>query len=147
MDRSCDGCTKCCDGHLTANIYGYEMGPGKPCHFVSKKGCSIYEMRPYNPCKGFKCVWKRSYVVPLEFKPDVVGMIIIDNMLEDIPYSQIVPAGKEITLEVLDWAVSAVISGKMNHIVYQKDGGVRIISQDPAFVEKYNAFIESKSKS
>jgi hypothetical protein len=144
MDRSCDGCTKCCDGHLTANIYGYEMGPGKPCHFVSKKGCSIYEMRPYNPCKGFKCIWKQNYAVPLEFKPDLIDTIMIESSIEDIVYVTIVPAGKEISLDILDWAVSAVISEKIEHIVYQKDGKARVISKDPVFIEKYNAHLESK---
>jgi hypothetical protein len=137
MDRSCDGCTKCCEGHLTANIYGYEMGPGKPCHFVSKKGCSIYDMRPHNPCKGFKCLWKKNGAVPLEFKPDLVDMIIIETSVDGIAYAHIVPAGKEITLEILDWAVGAVNSGRINNIVYKKDGNTRVISRDPAFIDKY----------
>ncbi len=144
MDRSCDGCTKCCEGHLTANIYGYEMGPGKPCHFVTKNGCSIYSNRPYDPCKGFKCVWKQNSIVPVSFKPDVVGMIMINNVLDDIPYVYIVPAGKEISIDVLDWAVSAVISGDVPHIVYHKDTKVRVISQDPVFVDKYYAYINAK---
>ena len=136
MDRSCEGCTKCCDGHLTANIYGYEMKPGKPCNFVSKNGCSIYAMRPYNPCKGFKCVWKQISAVPLEFKPNLIDMIMIEKTIDDIPYVLLVPAGKEISLEVLDWAVSAVNAGSIDNIVYQKDGNTRAISRDPAFIDK-----------
>jgi hypothetical protein len=120
------------------------MYPGKPCHFVSKKGCSIYNMRPHNPCKGFKCVWKKTSIVPLEFKPDLVGMIMVESILDDMPYVYIERAGNEISLEILDWAVSAVISGSINHIVYKKDGIERVISQDPVFVEKYNAYLKSK---
>ncbi len=137
MDRSCDGCTKCCDGHLTAKIYGYEMGPGKPCHFKTKNGCGIYASRPADPCKGFKCVWKMTSIVPAEFKPDQVGMIMIENAIDGIPYVYIVPAGNEISLEILDWAVSAVNAGNINNIVYKKDGKARIISRDPAFIDKY----------
>lgn len=136
MDRSCDGCTKCCDGHLTANIYGYEMGPKKPCHFVSKNGCSIYAMRPYNPCKGFKCVWKKNFKVPLEFKPDLIDMIMLEKALDDIPYVLLVPATSEITLEILDWAVSAVDNGSIENIVYQHKDQIRVISRNPDFIAK-----------
>ncbi len=113
------------------------MKPGKPCHFVSKNGCSIYAMRPYNPCKGFKCVWKQTSAVPLEFKPDLIDMIMIDKTIDDIPYVYIVPAGKEISLEILDWAVSAVNAGSIDNIVYTKDDKVRVISRDPTFIDKY----------
>lgn len=136
MDRSCDGCTKCCDGHLTANIYGYEMGPGKPCHFVGKNGCGIYAVRPYNPCKGFKCVWKKNFKVPLEFKPDLIDMIMIEKTIDDIPYILLVPAKNEITLEILDWAVSAVNEGSIDNIVYTKEGKTRAISRNPEFLDK-----------
>ena len=113
------------------------MGPGKPCHFVSKNGCSIYTMRPYNPCKGFKCVWKKTAGVPIEFKPNLVDMIMIENVIDSIPYVYIVPAGKEISFEILDWAVSAVNDGIIDNIVYKKNDKVRFISRDPAFIEKY----------
>jgi len=137
MDRSCDGCTKCCDGHLTAKIYGHEMGPGKPCHFVTKNGCAIYSSRPHDPCKGFKCIWKINPAVPLEFKPNLVDMIMIENQVDNMPFVHIVPAGKEISLEILDWAVSAVNAGSIDSIVYKKDGKERIISRNPAFIDKY----------
>lgn len=113
------------------------MGPGKPCHFVTKNGCGIYSSRPHNPCKGFKCIWKVTSAVPLEFKPDLVGMIMIEGSIGDIPYVYIVPAGKEISLEILDWAVSAVNAGSIDNIVYKKDGKVRVISRDPTFIDKY----------
>jgi hypothetical protein len=137
MDRSCDGCTKCCEGHLTANIYGYEMGPGKPCHFVTKKGCGIYLNRPTDPCKGFKCLWKKNSDVPLEFKPNLSGIIMIENQVDNTPYVYMVSSGKEITLEILDWAVGAVNSGSIDNIAYKKDGKTRIISRDPTFIDKY----------
>lgn len=112
------------------------MGPKKPCHFVSKNGCSIYAMRPYNPCKGFKCVWKKNFKVPLEFKPDLIDMIMLEKALDDIPYVLLVPATSEITLEILDWAVSAVDNGSIENIVYQHKDQIRVISRNPDFIAK-----------
>ena len=146
MDRSCDGCTKCCEGHLTANIYGYEMYPGKPCHFVSKNGCSIYSSRPYDPCKGFRCVWKQNSAVPDQFKPDIIGIIMINNYLEDTHYIYLASAGSDVTVDVLDWAIAAVNDGKINNIVYQRDNKIKIISQDPDFTVRYKAYLASKQK-
>ncbi len=113
------------------------MGPGKPCHFVTKNGCAIYSSRPHDPCKGFKCIWKINPAVPLEFKPNLVDMIMIENQVDNMPFVHIVPAGKEISLEILDWAVSAVNAGSIDSIVYKKDGKERIISRNPAFIDKY----------
>jgi hypothetical protein len=144
MDRNCDGCTKCCEGHLTANIYGYEVYPGKPCHFVSKKGCSIYLSRPYDPCKGFKCVWKQNPVVPNQFKPDIIGIIMTNNYLEDTPYIFLAPAGKDVTVDILDWAITAVNDGSIKNIVYQKDNKIKIISQDSVFIDRYKAHLAGK---
>lgn len=140
MDRSCDNCTKCCEGHLTATIYGFPMYPGKPCHFMTKTGCGIYSTRPIDPCKGFKCVWKREMKVPLEMKPDIINMIMIDKSVDDISYVYIVPAEEEITLDILDWAVRAVNDGHINNIVYEKNGKYRIISHDPIFINKFNEY-------
>ena len=45
--RSCDGCTKCCEGYLAGEIQGKQMGFGKPCFLVEiGKGCNDYENRP-----------------------------------------------------------------------------------------------------
>lgn len=62
---------------------------------------------------------------------------MIEGSVGDIPYVYIVPAGKEISLEILDWAVSAVNAGSIDNIVYKKDGKVRVISRDPTFIDKY----------
>ena len=59
-ERACDGCTRCCEGWLTGIAYGYEFYPGKKCHFLSSKNCTIYPIRPDNPCKTFQCQWKEN---------------------------------------------------------------------------------------
>jgi len=78
-----------------------------------------------------------SSAVPLEFKPNLSGIIMIENQIDNMPYVYLVPAGNEITLEILDWAITAVNSGSINNIVYKKDGKARIISRDPEFIDKY----------
>lgn len=138
IDRNCSGCTKCCEGHLAADIYGYKMYPGRPCNFVSKSGCSIYSVRPPDPCQGFKCVWKSDLKVPKEFKPDIIDMIMIYKSVEDIPYVYIVSADKDISLDVLDWAVKAVNAKEIPNIVYEKNGKFGIISHDTDFINKFN---------
>jgi hypothetical protein len=104
---------------------------------MAKGGCSIYSNRPHNPCKGFKCVWKENRTVPKEFKPNTIDMIMTNGYLDGIHYVHIVPAGQEITVDVLDWAITAVNGGEIKHIVYQKNNKAKIISQDPDFITKY----------
>ena len=58
--RNCGMCTACCDGWLTANIRGHEMRVGVPCHFRGEGGCTIYQDRPVDPCRGFHCAWRLS---------------------------------------------------------------------------------------
>ena len=112
------------------------MYPGKPCNFVSKTGCSIYPARPVDPCQGFKCVWKSNAAVPESFKPNEIGMIIVDAQIDGIPYVSIVSAGNEISLEVVDWAVRTVNSGKIENIVYRQKNSIRVISHNKDFVSK-----------
>jgi hypothetical protein len=143
MDRSCDGCTKCCEGHLVANIYGYEMRPGKPCHFITKSGCSIYASRPANPCQKFKCAWKSNPKIPDELKPTITGTILLNKYLNGTHYIQITSAGQDVSLDIIDWAIRAVNAGDVSNVVYQINGQIRIISHDPEFVSNFN---QRKSK-
>ena len=102
--RSCGDCTKCCDGWLTAMIYGEEMYPGKPCRFVKAgTGCTIYESRPDNPCKGFSCNWILDEEIPEKFKPSEVGVIIHWLQVKHIEYLHLTEAGGKISKELADW--------------------------------------------
>jgi len=51
-ERTCGGCTACCDGWLTGNILGHELAPGKPCHFRGDGGCTIYDGARPIPAAG-----------------------------------------------------------------------------------------------
>jgi hypothetical protein len=102
--RSCNSCTKCCEGYLSANIKGQEISLGKPCLFVEiSVGCKDYENRPSFPCKEFKCEWVRDLYIPEEFSPAKTGVIFNTVQISDIVYLNAIEAGNPITAEVLSW--------------------------------------------
>ena len=103
-ERTCGGCTACCDGWLTGNILGHELAPGKPCHFRGEGGCTIYEQRPHDPCRGFVCGWlvKRS-PFPDSFRPDRLGVIIVVKPWRDRFAYVLVPAGRSPDAPLLEW--------------------------------------------
>lgn len=78
--RSCDGCTKCCDGTLGGESHGHTFFPGKPCFFVIlNKGCTIYEDRPKPQCTNYECEWLTNTDYPEELKPSLTDMVISFN--------------------------------------------------------------------
>jgi hypothetical protein len=102
--RSCGSCTACCDGWLTANIRGHEMRVGVPCHFRGKGGCTIYEDRPEDPCRGFHCAWRLSgNPFPESFRPDQLGVIILAKRWRDRIAYYLRPAGRELDASLLEW--------------------------------------------
>lgn len=113
--KSCEGCTKCCEGYLSANILGEEMYPGKACRFVLKgEGCSIYEDRPKDPCRGFQCFWRASEIMPMEFKPSEVGVIVSNQEIFGVPYLRLDEAGNEVPADVLSWFVTWAVGNQLN---------------------------------
>lgn len=113
--KSCEGCTKCCEGYLITNINGEPVHAGKPCSkVIPGVGCSIYETRPEDPCKGFLCFWRASEVMPMEFKPSEVGVIVTNQEWDGVPYLMLVEAGNKVPPEVLSWYVSWAVSRQLN---------------------------------
>lgn len=130
--RSCEGCTKCCEGWLTANIKGEDMYPGKPCQFVDPGvGCTIYKDRPRDPCKMFSCMWKAVPDVPEEFKPSESGIILHRQDVNGISYLNASEAGNEISPVMLSWFVSYAIANRMN--VHWVAAGKDFWMGDPEF--------------
>jgi hypothetical protein len=102
--RSCGTCTACCDGWLTGNIRGHEMSVGVPCHFRGAGGCTIYEDRPADPCRGFFCAWRLSgNPFPESFRPDRLGVIVLTTQWRDRVAYYLVPAGRELDETFLEW--------------------------------------------
>ena len=113
-DRSCDGCTKCCDGWLSGHAYGKYFNPGRPCHFAGVNGCTIYNDRPDDPCKTFNCEWILNADIPEWLKPDRANVIIIKRNKDGIEYWKVVEAGAKITVEAVTWLVMTCLSNNIN---------------------------------
>lgn len=113
--RSCEDCTKCCEGWLPAEINGEMMYPGKPCGSVELGvGCTIYKDRPKEPCKNFECSWKSSDFVPEEFSPKAMGHIISTQVVEGIPYLALTYAGNDLGVRLLSWFVTFAVGRQLN---------------------------------
>jgi len=117
--RSCDNCTKCCDGYMRAEIAGKTMGIGEdglpvPCQFVKTgEGCGNYENRPLIPCQVFKCDWLTNEQMPESFKPSRSNAIFSTRTIRDVEYTMLIEAGRKLDSEVLSWAISdALANGK-----------------------------------
>lgn len=127
--RSCDGCAKCCEGWLSGEAYGHKFYRGRPCFYLNKT-CSIYDVRPEDPCRNFKCEWLSSDTFPHWMKPNLVNMIITRNELNGIPYFNIFEAGSTLDIKTLSWIIEWAVSTN-NNIMYIIDGGVnRMGSQE-----------------
>lgn len=116
-ERSCEGCTECCEGWLTATIDGQEMYPGKPCQFVEPGvGCSIYKDRPKDPCKQFQCMWRAtdSTIMPDEFKPSAVKSIITTVEEQGIHYHILTECGTKPQPEVISWFATYLVGRGLN---------------------------------
>ena len=122
MTRSCDGCTKCCDGWLHGEAYGHKFYPGRKCHFVTCNGCSIYEKRPEIPCRTFRCVWLDDQNVPEWMKPSLSNVLITQRTIKNIKYLEVFETGQKIDSSALSWLIQYCLSKKIN-VKYQVDGG------------------------
>ena len=137
--KSCAGCTRCCEGWLTAEIYDFKIGPDDgPCRFLAKSGCGIYSIR--GPlCKNFQCDWKENSQIPENMKPSLSNVIILSKKIEDYIYYRLVTAGTPIKEYVYDWAEEQASKGK--HVVgYDNNGEFVIFSKDSKFrklIEEY----------
>lgn len=119
--RTCDSCTKCCQGHLLGEVQGHSFQPGKPCFFVSEKGCSIYEDRPNNPCKTFKCEWLAQDYLPMWFRPDLSKVIVVSRQHDGEDWLEVCEAGQKMDSSVLSWILIWSANNKKN-VRYQIDG-------------------------
>ncbi len=102
--RSCGSCTACCDGWLTGSVLGHELAPGKPCRFRGNGGCTVYDDRPHDPCRGFVCGWLlQGSPFPESFRPDRLGVIIIVKGWRDRLAFVLAPAGRNPDAKLLEW--------------------------------------------
>jgi len=114
--RECDGCTECCQGWLQGVAHGKSFYPGKPCHFVSATGCSIYEDRPQNPCKHFRCGWLDELnLFPEWLKPNKAKIIAQKLRTKSgVEFYEITECGQKIDASVLNHLILTALSGGAN---------------------------------
>lgn len=104
--RSCGECSACCEGWLHDD--SLEMMPGRACKHCTGAGCGIYDSRPEQPCRTFRCAWlKREVDFDDEMRPDRCGAILID----DRPFKQwevlrIIPVGVSVPKATLQRAIT-----------------------------------------
>ena len=123
--RECGTCTHCCQGWLTGTVKNITFFPGKPCHFNTTVGCSIYEDRPQF-CKDFKCLWlAREEALPEWMRPDRCGVMVVIREwgLEQKPYMLAMECGKKMDSKVLSWLFLYHL-GNGIPLAYQVEGGM-----------------------
>lgn len=103
--KTCNGCTKCCEGYLSGKVKNIPFYLNKPCFFLEiNKGCSIYEERPESPCKTFNCLWKKEKSFPEKFKPNLINAIVYERFTKNnIPYVEILNCEKNINKDFLEY--------------------------------------------
>lgn len=119
-ERTCDSCTKCCEGHLKGMAHGHTFYPGKPCHFLGT-GCSIYEDRPETPCKVYKCTWLESDDLPMWMRPDLCHAITTKRIKDNVTYYEVIEAGKQLDSTILSWFVLWALNNNHN-LLYEVKG-------------------------
>lgn len=128
MKRSCDGCTKCCEGYLVGEAEGHKFYPGMPCHFVKMgKGCAIYANRPKDPCVEYKCLWVQSDDIPEWAKPSEIKAIIDERKTDSgIGYLKVTEAGAILDSRLLSWVFEYALNKGLN-LMWTVEGGFHYI--------------------
>jgi hypothetical protein len=131
--RKCDGCSKCCEGFLSADIYGFDMSlRGGKCKFLVKQRCGIYPVRP-DLCKVFLCGWRENTNIPDNLKPSQSHVILLPKYIENYFYYRIVVTHLDIKDYVYEWANIAASEGK--HLIGYQNSTFKVFSNDEHFKE------------
>lgn len=124
MTRQCGSCTRCCDGWLTTNIYGFDVSENNPCIFKKKDGCGceIYTARP-QLCKDYVCGWLRDDGKLFDewMKPDISNYILHHYILDGYEWYLVIPTGKSLSRTTISYLVQVAIRKNIN-LVYWVDG-------------------------
>jgi len=121
MKRTCDGCSECCKGWLHGSAMSHNFYPGKPCYFLQKT-CSIYENRPIDPCKSYKCHWLNTDDLPMWMRPDLSNALVTLRVFNNIEFYEILECGQKMDSSVLSWFIVWALNNGKN-LKYQIDGG------------------------
>jgi hypothetical protein len=123
--RECGGCTECCKGWVTGEVYGRSFYEGKKCFYL-QDACTIYPTRPVNPCQSFKCHWLATDDLPMWMRPDIAKAIVLHKREKDIEYYSVAECGSKIDSEVLSWMITWALNNKKN-LCYFMNGSMNKI--------------------
>lgn len=99
---------------------------------MGEKGCTIYENRPDNPCKSYKCHWLENTEIPEWLKPNRANVIITKRFFQGFEYLEILEAGSKMSVETLTWLMTYCLNKNVN-IKYNINTGFYKFG-DPNFV-------------
>ncbi len=113
--RECLSCTACCDGWLQISVFLETVCPGHPCTHRTADGCGIYENRPTNPCKIFKCGWLiDNSPLPDWMRPSDSKVIFLFNKYswKNQHVDNAISTGEEIPSTTIDWLKNFTLQNK-----------------------------------
>lgn len=157
--KNCDGCIACCNGTLQGKVFDFHVYRGSPCKHVclENKNCKIYDDRPDNPCKQFKCTWLVDESMPYWMKPSISGILITINDVERVMILHMVD-GIEVNPSAIvqclyyaqasNFSVKFFVNGRnkydnrVNAFIKTVDGTMKITEMVDALAEE--KFIEQK---
>jgi len=73
--KSCGPCMMCC---IVLEIEELKKPAGPACANCVNPGCRIYPDRP-QVCRDFECEWLTSRTLPQNFRPDLIGAILMED--------------------------------------------------------------------
>ena len=144
VNRECGDCNICCHGWLYAEVFDQILTYGSPCHYVSCNGCTVYEQRPENPCRTYKCAWLKDGLLPEWFKPNKSKLICTWRRWkngDDLDYYiDVIECGDTMGAKHLQWLLDLSENQGIN-LRYSVEGKCRCKGSD-AFVKWYNEDFE-----
>jgi hypothetical protein len=84
------------------------LSVNNPCKYCTEQGCGIYETRPENPCRTFKCAWlQEGSPLPEHLQPNrSLAIIMLDRTWRDDKVIVALPVGAKIPQKTLDWLMT-----------------------------------------
>lgn len=138
LKKSCGDCTACCSGALSGEAHGHYFFKGRPCFFLTGKGCSIYENRPENPCVSFKCGYLSEAFFPEWMRPDQCGILATLRVMNtkvtvdregqqveeerQIPYMFLVEYKPPMSAKNLWWFIQKHLEGAIPNLLIDIEG-------------------------
>ena len=138
-ERTCDGCTACCEGWLPGEAYGKKFYPGSPCYYKCESKCSIYEDRPETPCRTYLCEWRQNLDFPEWLKPSISKVIVSrkhDEILNE-SFFTVTEMGQKIDSSILTWLFKYFLEKKISMMI-QVGGGWNVFDADKIKKRPFN---------